>query len=157
MMPVILVPSALDPSLYIPELKSRRRDSVLAELVACAARAGVVRRVQALLDLLERRESLWPSAIGKSVALPAARSLSVAEPRLVIGRSRRGIEWNAPDRQPAHLVVLSLAPAECPMAVHLDTVARLAALFRLQRHRAQILEAGAFDEVVAVLRDVVPA
>lgn len=157
MMPVILVPSALDPSLYIPELKSRKRDSALAELVACAARAGAVRREKALLDLLERREKLLPSAAGKSIALPAARSLTVTESRCVIGRSRRGVEWNAPDGLPAHVVILSLAPAECPVAAHLEAIARLATLLRLQRHRMHILEAGSFDGVAAVLRDAVPA
>jgi mannitol/fructose-specific phosphotransferase system IIA component (Ntr-type) len=155
MMPVILVPSALDPSLYIPELKSRRRDSAVAELVACAERAGLVRHTPALLDLIERREALIPSAIGKAVALPAARSLCVAESRLVIGRSRRGIEWQAADGQAVNLVVLSLAPAECPVAAHLDAVSRLASLFRLQRNRTLVLEAETFDGVTVVLRESV--
>ena len=151
-----LVPGALDPSLYIPELKCRRRDTALAELVACGERSGVVRHADTLLELLELREGLGCTAPGKSVAIPAARSLAVARAALLVGRSRRGIEWNAPDRQPVHLVALVLSPAECLAATHVETILRVATVLRLQKNRQRLQEAESFDEAAAVLRETLP-
>jgi mannitol/fructose-specific phosphotransferase system IIA component (Ntr-type) len=151
-----LVPAALDPSLYIPELKSRRRDSVLAELVGRALRAGVVRHEDALLDLLSRREAFGSTSPGRGVAVPAARSLSIAEGRIVVARSRRGIDWDAPDAQPVNVVVLVLSPAETQSALHVDLVTRLAAALKLQRTRQRVIDADSFEGVAAVLREALP-
>ncbi|MBI1798085.1 MAG: PTS sugar transporter subunit IIA [Candidatus Eisenbacteria bacterium] len=148
-----MVPSALDSSLYIPELKNRRREAAVAELVACAHRAGAVRRPEALIELIARREAMASSAPGKSIAIPSARSLSVIESRIVVGRSTRGIEWHAPDRQPVQIVLLVLSPAECPLSVHVEGILRLAAVFRLQRHRQRLIEADSYEAAAAVLRE----
>ena len=69
-----LVPSALDPSLFIPDLKCRRKDSALAELVACAGRGGVLRHPELALELLAAREALGSTSPGRGVAVPAIRS-----------------------------------------------------------------------------------
>ncbi len=151
-----LIPSALDPSLYIPELRSRRKESALAELVACAHRAGFVRQDEALLRLLAIRETLGSSSPGRAFAVPAVRSLAVQESRIVIGRSRRGIPWNAVDETPVSIVALLLSPAECPAPAHLDLVIRLAGALRLQRNRQKLLEAGAFDVIASWLREALP-
>ncbi|HTM57611.1 MAG TPA: PTS sugar transporter subunit IIA [Candidatus Udaeobacter sp.] len=150
-----LVPAALDPSLYIPELKSRRRDRVLAELVGRALSIGIVRHADALLDLLSRRESLGSTSPGRGFAVPAARSLAVSDSRIVVGCSRRGIDWAAKDDQPVNVVALVLSPAESPAALHVDLVARVVAALRLQRARQRVIEAESFEGVAAVLREAI--
>src|SRR5262245_17059713 len=82
----------LDPSLYIPELRHRSRDSVVAQLADTAHRAGVARGSGALIELLRARERVGTTAIGKGVAVPHARSLTVDRPALVVARTHRGIE-----------------------------------------------------------------
>ena len=151
-----LVPAALDPSLFIPELKSRRRDSALAELVECARRAGVVWHADLLLELLGYREALGSSAPGRAIAIPAVRSLAVREQRVVVGRSRRGIDWQASDGLPVRVVALLLSPADCTAALHVESVKRLAATLRLQRMRQRVIDAEGYDDVAATLREALP-
>ena len=100
-----MVPSVLDPSLYIPELRTRNRQAVLADLVALAHRAGAVREPSLLIELLALRERLGGTALGKGVAMPHARSLTVIRPQVVVARSHAGIDWGAPDDLPATLVL----------------------------------------------------
>ena len=50
------------------------------------------------------------TATGGEIAIPHARLLNLRRPVLTIGRSLRGIEWDAPDGQPVHLVFLLLTP-----------------------------------------------
>ena len=148
-----LVPSALDTSLLISDLKYRRRDTALAELVSRAAEAGAVRSPDALLDLLAARGKRVSESLGRAVALLAARSLAVPESRLVIGRSRRGIDWSSLDEEPVKLVALLLSPADRPLASHLAALLRIAALLRQQRSRTKLLEADSAGELAAVVRE----
>lgn len=146
----------LDPSLYIPELKPRTKDPVLAQMVAVAHRAGVTRVAGPLLELLRLRERLGTTAIGKGVALPHARSLTVDRPALVVARSARGIAWDAPDGQPVHLLIMALSPGEWGDDAHHAFLARAAGAARLQRNRQRLLEAESFDAVAEVLREAQP-
>ena len=151
-----LVPSALDPSLFIPELRCRRKDSALSELVSCAERSGIVCRPEAVRAVLAHREALGSSSPGRGFAIPAARSLGVLESRVVIARSKRGIEWGAPDQEPVHLIALLLSPAECPLTSHAEFITRFASALRLQRQRQRVLEAESFDAIATLLREELP-
>lgn len=153
-MSIAIGPSVLDSSLYIPEIRLKRKESVLHDLVERASRAGVVRDVTLLAETLGLRERVGSTAIGKGVAVPYARSISVIESRLVVAISKRGVAWDAADEQPVQLVLLVLSPAESSEETHFDLVARAVAVARLQRNRQKLIEAGSFEAVAAVLRDV---
>ena len=148
-----LIPSALDPSLFVSELRCRRKDSALAELVVCAERAGILRHPDAVRAALAHRESLGTSSPGRGIAVPSVRSLAVLESRVLVARSRRGLDWEAPDGEPVHVVALLLSPAECPAAAHVESVARLVAILRPQRQRQRVLEAESFEAIAALLRE----
>lgn len=139
-MSVTAVTPLLDSSLCIAELKSRARESALAEI---AELLGPACRDPALLrESLMRRERCGTTAIGKQVALPNARSLAVREARVVLARSARGLEWEAGDGLPVKLVCAVLSPAESSEDTHYELMARMAAPLRLARHRQRLLEAG---------------
>jgi len=146
----------LDPSLYIPNLKARRRDAALLEMVDRATRSGAVCHPALLKETLALRERAGSTAPGKGVAIPGARSLAVVETRLVVARSSRGLDWSAADEEPVHLVLLVLTPAESGEASHVAFLGRAASAVRLQRQRQKVLEAGDFDAIAAVLKDVAP-
>ena len=146
----------LDSSLYIPELKARTKESGLAQLVTVAHRSGAVRGAGQLLELLRLRERLGTTALGKGVAVPHARSLTVDRPSLVVARSLRGVEWDAPDGLPANLLLLVLSPGEWGEEAHHSFLARAVGAARLQRNRQRLLEAESFDDVAGVLREAHP-
>jgi mannitol/fructose-specific phosphotransferase system IIA component (Ntr-type) len=155
-MSLAIGPTVLDSSLFIPELKLKRKESILQDLVSRAASAGAVRDAMLLRETLLLRERLGSTGIGKGVAVPYARSLAVIEPRLVVARSSRGVPWDAPDGLPVHLLLLVLSPAEHSEEAHLDFISRAVAVARLQRNRQKLIEADGFEAVAAVLKEVVP-
>jgi len=148
-------PSVLDTSLCVPDLGPRKKESVLQELVACAHRAGTVREPALLHELLCLRERLGSTAVGKGVAVPNARSIVVFEPRIVFGRSRRGIDWKSDDDTAVQLVFLVLSPGEHSVEVHHELVGRAVAFARLQRNRQRLLEGRSLDVMTGVLREMV--
>ena len=152
-MQALRVPSALDSSLLICDLRRRRKDSALAELVTRAAEAGAVRWPDALTDLIAVREAAVTSALGRGAALVAARSLAVNHACLVLGRSPGGIGWGAPDGEPVRLVAVLLAPADRPLAAHLNAVTRVGGLLRHSRMRERLRKADSADELAARVRE----
>jgi mannitol/fructose-specific phosphotransferase system IIA component (Ntr-type) len=149
-------PAVLDSSLYIAELRVKRKESVLQELVRCAHGAGAVREPELLLETLGLREKLGTTALGKGVAVPNARSLAVPDPRLVVARAAKGIDWKAPDELPVQIVLLVLSPAEASIDAHHEFLGRAIGFARLQKNRQRLLDAAGFAEVAAVLREVAP-
>jgi mannitol/fructose-specific phosphotransferase system IIA component (Ntr-type) len=152
-MTISIGPSVLDTSLCILELRPRRRTAALQELVECAQRAGATHDPALLISTLSLRERLGTTAIGKGIAVPNARSLAVFEPRLVVARSRRGIEWNAPDKLPVQLVFLVLSPADHPLEVHHEFLGRAVALGRRERQRQRLLDAADSRALLALIRE----
>src|SRR5262247_567318 len=111
-MTTVAVHPVPDSSLFLPDLKLKRKESVLHEMVCAAQRAGAVRESALLHETLLRRERWCGSAIGKGVAVPNARSLAITEPRLLVARLRRGLDWSAADEVPVQLVLLVLSTSE---------------------------------------------
>src|SRR5258705_10678501 len=81
--------------LYLPNLQSKRKTSVLEELVRALVPAGVTRHPGGVLDLLGQREALGSTAIGRGVAVPHARSMVIGERAVLVARSARGSEFEA--------------------------------------------------------------
>ncbi len=132
------------------ELRHKLRVSALTQLLTAASVRGIVRGSTALLESVQRLERLLPSALGKQVAVPQVRSIAVERPDVIVGRSLRGIEWDAPGGELVRLVVLVLTPAGMGVDSHLDRVQQYAHLVRQQRTRQRLIE-GDDDTARAIL------
>jgi mannitol/fructose-specific phosphotransferase system IIA component (Ntr-type) len=151
-MTVTAAPAIPDLSRFIPELRSRRRDSVLTELVDTALRAGVVRAAAPVSEIVRLRERMIPGAIARDAVVAAARSLAVIRPLVVVGRSTRGIEWQGAEN-PVHLAVLVLVPAEWSEEAFHALLARGAGLVRLQKQRQRLIAQGSEAMVATLLKE----
>jgi len=153
----ITVASAVPhPALCIPDLGPRKREAAIHSMIARAHQTGAVRDVASVLDAVLMREKLSAGVAAKGVAIPHARALAVLEPRWIVARSARGIDWGAPDRQAVQLVTLVLSPPEWSAAAHLEAVTRASAITRLVRARTRLLEAADADAMLALVRAAAP-
>lgn len=98
----------LDPSAVNLDLQSTTKDQVLDEMVA-ALRLEERSSLQ-LSRLLRRRELLGSTGVGRGIAIPHCRSLALGRLRLGFGVHRAGLEYDAMDRRPVHVVFLIVAP-----------------------------------------------
>jgi len=152
-MSVLVASPGHDLSLCIPDLKPRRKEAVLAEMVMAAHQAGVVTDPVLLVELLKLRERLGSTGVGRGVAVPHARSATVLVPRLVVGRSRRGIDWGAEDDAPASLILLVLIPSDWSDEATHGLIARATSAARLQRTRQKLLDASSLEALATLLRE----
>src|SRR5262245_55543302 len=137
----------LRPALFIPELKSKKKSAALEEMVAHLAEHQVARQADPLLEVLRQREALGSTGIGKGIAVPHARSTMVAERAVLLARSPKGIEFDALDGNPVHLVFLIDAPLTEKDPIYLQMLAQIVRSVRLAPVRRKILEAPDFAAI----------
>ncbi len=102
-----------------------------------------------VMDLVMAREKLGSTGIGHGVALPHARMPGLTEPVIVLLRHRDGVDFDAIDGQPVHLVLLLLVPDDDDKG-HLDLLAQLARKLQSATLRQQMMAAESREELAAL-------
>lgn len=140
-----------DERLFVPELRAQDKDAALVELVEHLGASGKVRAPGVILNALRERERMWPTALGRGVALPHARSVVVPEMTLLFARSTTGIDFGAEDSMPVRLIFLIVAPYHDRENRYLPTLGKIVELVSQQEDRKRLLEITQFTEFVALL------
>ncbi len=119
----------LAPEAVEMNLPAHSRASVLRELVRLAERTGLIYDAPAIVEALEQREALAPTALPRGIAFPHPRQplpYATAEPLVALGRVPAGIPFGAPDGRLTDIFLLVCANDE---RQHLGILARLAMMF----------------------------
>ena len=100
-------------SAVIKELKAGDKKGVVKELVETIKSAYNPEgfKINEVVDLLMRREKIGSTGIGNGVAVPHAKMDGLKSVLGALGRSSRGIDFNAIDGETVHLIFLILAPS----------------------------------------------
>jgi mannitol/fructose-specific phosphotransferase system IIA component (Ntr-type) len=101
------------------------------------------------------REQVAATGIGNGIALPHARIAGLKESVVAIGLSEAGVEFDAPDGQPAHALFFLVTPHEDP-EVQLELSANISQMFRDPRALERILRAANYTEFVAAIKILEP-
>jgi len=141
----------LQQALFISELKSKRKASVLEEMVSTLVTAEVTRHPDGVLDAVRRREALGSTALGKGIAIPHTRSTLVNERAIVVARSKKGIDFDSPDGSPTNLFFMIVAPPLERDPVYLNLLADIVRSVRLAKTRQRLLEAANFVALRRIL------
>ncbi len=128
------------------------RESLIRTLAGALEGAREIRDLSTFVQQLLKREAETPTGLENGCALPHARSAAVDEIILVLGRSRRPIDFGAADG-PAKLFFLFGVPEHC-ITQYLKLVARLSAMLKDTRFRESLLCAESVTEVHEVLETV---
>jgi PTS system nitrogen regulatory IIA component len=138
--------------LILSDLRSVRKLDVVRELGTWLAdhHPGVGR--EAAVRALADRERLGSTAIGDQIAIPHAKLAGATELIACLGRSRKGVDFDAPDGLPTHFFFVLLAPEDAP-SEHLKALARISRLFGDARFRSRLMAAATAREMYRVLAE----
>lgn len=89
-------------------LKGRTKNEILRELVELLHLDE--KNQGMLLKMLQRRENLGSTGIGRGLAIPHCRSLVVSHLRVAFGRKAEGVDFKAIDEKPSQFFFLIVAP-----------------------------------------------
>jgi mannitol/fructose-specific phosphotransferase system IIA component (Ntr-type) len=110
------------------ELDGTTKEEVLGALVGELGLASPDAAM--VLRILQRREHLGSTGIGRGVAIPHCRTPLVDRLRIVFGRRPGGVEFDAVDNQPVFYVFLLVAPPIEVSNDYLPVLGRIAQLVK---------------------------
>lgn len=142
----------LSEDLIILDLKHVTRDESLREMVKLLKSRDRISADKALYIKLIQREDQGSTSIGNGVAIPHCRHKGVKAPLLVLGISRRGVDFDSLDGKPIHLFFLIVSSPDNPTL----SLQILAAISKLVRKAAalskRVLEARSPKAVIEIVR-----
>ncbi|QAU53030.1 fructose-specific PTS transporter subunit EIIC [Corynebacterium pelargi] len=103
------------------------------------------------------REAKFSTAVGNGIAIPHLKDDAVSTPFIAFARVIEGLEWDAPDNQPVHLVFLLGVPASNTGNQHLKILAQLSRALMKPPVREALLQAKTPQEVRAAVEQTQPA
>jgi PTS system nitrogen regulatory IIA component len=142
----------LKPDLFIPEMQSGTKPAVMEELVQPLVAGGFVRSKGLVIETLSKRETLGSTGIGKGVAVPHCRSLAVSDLHIVVGISKKGVDFEAIDKKPAHLFFLIVAPPLDGNNLYLPVLGKVVESVRDSKLRQSMIGATDFGSFLKAIQ-----
>lgn len=133
-------------------LGSRKKASVIGELVELLPVGESIKSM--LKDNLLKREKMGSTGVGKGIAIPHCRSVLVDKLTIIIGRSKRGIDFDAQDGKPVHLLFLVVAPPQPQPLEYLVILGEIAKLSKKIVKHPDILKIDEKEKFLNVLFDI---
>jgi nitrogen PTS system EIIA component len=142
----------LKPDLFVPDLKSGTKADVMDELVQPLVAGGFVKSKGLVIETLSKRETLGSTGIGKGVAVPHCRTLAVSDLHIVVGVSKKGVEFESIDKKPAHLFFLIVAPPIDGNNLYLPVLGKVVESVRDSKLRQAMIAAADFGSFIKAIQ-----
>lgn len=115
----------------LTDIRATKKEEVIKELVdALISTDEIEKRCRnKLIDALMTRESLGSTAIGQGIAIPHAKSDCVNKLIAAFGLSKKGVDFDSLDAEPAYIFFLLVAPQDSS-GPHLKALARISRLLK---------------------------
>jgi mannitol/fructose-specific phosphotransferase system IIA component (Ntr-type) len=134
-------------------LEAVDKEEAIAELLELLVRAGRVADRDALLNSLYEREDKGSTGIGAGVAIPHAKNAALQGVAVAVGVSPDGVEFDAADGQPVHLVFLVVAGVNSP-GLNVEVLADIGGLMQVPGLYEQLTAARSADELINAIANV---
>ena len=138
----------------IPDLQAADRWLAIDELINNLVATGKIKpeHREAITAVVRKRETSMSTGIGFGIGIPHASTDLIYEVVGSLGRSKKGVDFNALDNQPVHLVMLFLAP-QGQFQKPLHTLANIAKMLHKSEFRQSLEQAPDADTMLAAIRD----
>jgi mannitol/fructose-specific phosphotransferase system IIA component (Ntr-type) len=150
-----MIAKLIDAAAMVADLQATDKQAGLQELLGHAGRAGAfsAKSGKPLAKRLGEREAIGSTGLGNSVAVPHVKGAEIERTSLVLGRCKKGLDWQAIDGRPVHVVFLLVSPADAPEG-HLQCLRWIAGLARNADFRRFLLDAKDGTAMRDLLREM---
>lgn len=138
----------------ITDLQATNRWEAIDELIRNLVTTGKIKaeHQDAIAAVVKKRESSMSTGIGFGIGIPHASTDLIYEVVGALGRSRKGVNFDALDNQPVNLVMLFLVP-QGQFQKHLHTLANIAKLLHRADFRQSLEQAADGDSMLQIIRN----
>ena len=138
-------------SILIP-LKSSNKLEAIQELLYHFQNIDILSNTNKLFNSIVKKEEALPSAAGRGIAYPNFISTEIDGLVCVLGISREGLDFDSPDGQFCHLILLTLCSKDEPCE-HRKFITRFRTMFEIPKIRYSLIEAKTCKEIVDIIRN----
>ena len=138
----------------ITDLQAGNRWEAIDELIKNLVGTGKIKpeHHDAISAVVKKRETSMSTGIGFGIGIPHASTDLIHEVVGSLGRSKKGINFDALDNQPVNLVMLFLVP-QGQFQKHLHTLANIAKLLHRAEFRQALEQAPDAGAMLGIIRD----
>src|SRR5262245_52536820 len=137
----------------ITDLQASDRWQAIDELINNLVSTGKIKAEHhdAIAAVVKKRESSMSTGIGFGIGIPHASTDLIYEVVGSLGRSKKGVNFDALDNQPVNLVMLFLVP-QGQFQKHLHTLANIAKLLHKAEFRQALEQAPNANAMLQIIR-----
>jgi nitrogen PTS system EIIA component len=129
-------------------LNADTRDEALDQMIGVLEKAGKLRDPKVFHHAILEREKIVSTGIGLGVAIPHAKLKGYDDFFIAIGiQAKKGIEWNALDNSPVHLIFMIGGP-ENRQTEYLRILSHLTIAIKNEERRKKLLKTYDAPEVI---------
>lgn len=129
------------------DLKATNKAQVIDELIDILYKDGKITDREEFKKAVLKREEEFSTGIGMGIAIPHGKSTAVKEASIVFGKSKKGIDFNSMDGEPAHLFFLIAVPEESN-DVHLKALSEISRRLMHDEVREKLYKAKSFEDFI---------
>ena len=130
--------------------KASAKKEVIEQMVRLMAKRGNINDVEKYERGVFAREEEGTTGIGEGIAIPHCKSDAVSAPGLAAMVLPQGVDYDALDGQPVHIIFLIAAP-DTKDNVHLDVLSRLSVLLMDEEFTKALQKASTPEEFLEVI------
>jgi fructose-specific phosphotransferase system IIA component len=146
------VSELLKPEFVIPELKGETKEDIINELIDLFKNDPRVEDIEKVRSSVLDREKVMSTGVGKGFAIPHGKTNAVKEIVGAFGKIKDGIDYEALDGNPVHLVFL-LVGKDNLISTHIKLLSRISRLMNKDDFRHRLTEANSADEIVKLFTE----
>lgn len=129
----------------LPDISGSSKKEVLHQMALFIANRYDLPDGEGIANKIIDRENDMSTGIGYGIAIPHARISGIDRLYLIVGRSIQGIDFNAIDEQPVHLLFMMLSPKNTS-AEHTQILSNISRIMSYEEVRTKLLEASNADQ-----------
>ena len=138
----------------LTDLQAADRWQAIDELIGNLVNTGKIQAQhrEAIAAVVKKRENSMSTGIGYGIGIPHASTDLIPEVVGALGRSKKGVNFDALDNQPVNLVMLFLVP-QGQFQKHLHTLANIAKILHKAEFRQALEHAPDAEAMLRVIKE----
>lgn len=138
----------------LTDLQAADRWQAIDELISNLVTTGKIQAQhrESIAAVVKKRETSMSTGIGFGIGIPHASTDLIPEVVGALGRSKKGINFDALDNQPVNLVMLFLVP-QGQFQKHLHTLANIAKILHKAEFRQALEQAPDAEAMLRAIKE----
>lgn len=136
----------------IIDSRNTNKESLIEELVDLAVKVFDLRHRDEILEAVFKRERHKSTGVGSGVAVPHAKVDYVDRMYMVAASVKEGMDFEAQDNRPVHLIILLLSPSNT-IGPHVQALSAIARIMANADIRNQLVDSETPAQFLEILQE----